>query len=118
MTRWHLLQIVLLSIAVALATAAFGWYSVPILGLLWGVISREQDRAALAYSLAGGLGWAVLLVWTAAKGSLPVLADRTAGVLGVGGPVLYAVTILFAVAVAWGSAAVGEPLGKRMREKP
>ena len=117
MSRRNLLQIVLLSIAVALATAIVGWYAVPVLGCLWGVISGRQERPALSYSLAAGLGWAILLVWAASQGPMSVLADRAAGVFGVRAEVLYAVTILFPVPVGWGAAVVGEYAGRLMRGK-
>lgn len=115
MTHRGLLQIVILSIAVPLATAVIGWYAVPVLGCLWGAISRGSNRPALSYSIAAGLGWAVLLVWTASQGPMSVLAGRAAGVFGVRAEVLYAVTILFPVPLAWGSAVVGEYAGKIMQ---
>jgi len=117
MTRRNVLQAVLLGAGVALATAVLGWYVVPALGCFWGLMACEADRPALSYGLAAGLGWVVLLVWTASHGPMGVLAALAAGVFGITSAVLYAVTVLFAVAVAWSSAAVGEFVGRSVRSR-
>lgn len=110
MTRRKLLQTVMLAVAVALATALLGWWAVPLLGLVWGVAADPADHPALEYSLASGLGWVSLLIWTASQGPIGAVAERTAGVMGVRSQLLYAITFLFPVALGWSAAVAGEML--------
>jgi hypothetical protein len=111
-TRRVLLQTVLLAVAMALGTAELGWWIVPLLGAAWGLIAAGDGRPPLAAALAAGLGWVVLLVLTASEGPIGVLADRASGVMGVGREVVYLLTLLFPMAVAWGAAVLGEALAR------
>jgi len=108
MTRLTLLQIVLLSVAVALATTVVGWWAVPLMAAIWGLVSRADERPALTASLAAGLGWGLLLIWTAGAGPIRVLASRAAGVMGISVLTLVALTVLFPMALAWSAALLGE----------
>lgn len=108
MTRRNLLQTVLLAVAMALATARLGWWTVPVVAAAWGLTAGARDRPALVATFAAGLGWMVLLIWTAAAGPVGVLAHKAAASFGVHPLVLYALTVLFPMALAWGAAVVGE----------
>jgi len=108
MSRRFVLQVVLLGIAFALATAVLGWVTVPVLALLWGVVARESERPAAAASLAAALGWALLLVWIAAHGPVAAVARRTAGAMGMPPLAFYALSILFPLVVAWAAATLGQ----------
>ncbi len=108
MTRLSLLQIVLLSVAIALATTVFGWWAVPLIAAAWGLVSKADERPALQASLAGGLGWVLLLIWSAAEGPLRALANRAAGVMGISVVTLVLLTVLFPMALAWSAALLGE----------
>ena len=100
------LQIVLLSVAFALATALFGWWAVPALGGVWGVVARDEERPALRVCFAAGLGWVLLLAWTATQGPIFELARRAAGVMGTPSVALFALTVMFPMVLAWGAAVV------------
>jgi hypothetical protein len=108
MTRRNLLQLIMLSIAIALATSVLAWWTVPVIAGAWGVLADDEDRPALVVSLAAGLSWILLLVWTAANGPITALAARAAGTFEVPSTVLYGITMLFPMAIAWGAAVVGE----------
>lgn len=108
MTRVFPLQVVLLSVAIALATTVVGWWAVPLLAATWGLVSKADERPALAAALAAGLGWVLLLIWTAGEGSIEALASRAAGVMGISVFTLTLVTVLFPVALAWSAALLGE----------
>jgi len=107
MNRWMLLQLAMLSLAFSLATALVGWWVVPLLACFWGVYDHAENRPALVASFAAGLGWALLLVWTATQGPLLLLSQRASGVMGVPSPTLIALTLMFPMALAWGGGVLG-----------
>lgn len=108
MKRWKLLQVGLLSVAFSLATALFGWWAVPLLACFWGLYDHAENRPALIASFAAGLGWALLLGWTAILGPMWSLAARTSGVMGVPSVVMIFLTLMFPMALGWGAGVVGE----------
>lgn len=108
MKHWILIQTGLLSVAFALATALIGWWAVPILGCFWGLYESSDRRPAIVVSVAAGLGWAILLLWTAAMGPLLSLVQRVAGVMGVPSISLIGLTVMFPMALAWGASVLGE----------
>ena len=111
MMRRSLLQILLLSVAFALATLIVGWWAVPLLAAMWGLLTSREKSAELVAAAAAGLGWSLLLVWTATQGPIGELASRAAGVMGISSLALIAVAIVFSMAIAWSAAAVARAVG-------
>jgi len=106
----YALRLGLLAFAFALATAAFGWWTVPLLGVAWPLIAGPAaSRAAATAALAAALGWLLLLVWAAAQGPVGLLDAKVGGAMDMPGVVLVFVTLAFpalvagtgAVAVRW-----------------
>ncbi len=106
MNRWLLLQVGMLSLAFSLATFFFGWWAVPCLACFWCLYDKAEHRPALIASLSAGLGWAFLLVWTATRGPVLLLASRASGVMGVPSVALITLTLMFPMALAWGAGVV------------
>lgn len=52
-----LLRMALLGVAIALGTVLVGWWIVPLLGALYGVVARGTPWPGLVAGLAGGIGW-------------------------------------------------------------
>ena len=98
------LRITLLAVAFALATAAFGWWTVPLLGAVWGGVASPGTRPASTAGAAACLGWVLLLAWTATQGPVWVLAQRVGGVMALPGWLFAVLTVAFAALLA-GSAA-------------
>ena len=94
----------LLALAFALATAAFGWWTVPLLGAAWGGVAASTKTPGITAATAAGMGWLVLLAWTATQGPVWVLAQRVGGVLALPGWLFAVLTVAFAGLLA-GSAA-------------
>jgi hypothetical protein len=107
MNRWVLLRLGMLSVAFSLVTVLLGWWGVPLLAGVWGLYDNEANRPALVASFAGGLGWGMLLIWTATQGPLLHLAQRASGVMGVPSFTLFALTLMFPMALAWGAGVLG-----------
>ncbi len=102
-----ILQVLLVSGAFALTTAAIGWLAVPLLAVLWGVLARRKERPGLVALLAAGLGWAWLLIWNAAVGEARELMAVAGGVMGLPGSGFAVLTLAFPMVMAWGGAVVG-----------
>jgi hypothetical protein len=100
------LRIALLAVAFALATAAFGWWTVPLLGGVWGAVASPGTRPALTAGAAACLGWGLLLAWAAAQGPALVLAQRVGGVMGLPGWLFAVLTVAFAALLGGTAAAV------------
>jgi hypothetical protein len=99
------LRVVLLALAVALATATFGWWAVPLLGAVWGGVASPGTRPASTAGAAACLGWVLLLGVTAIQGPVWVVAQRVGGVMALPGWLFAVLTVAFA-ALLGGSAAV------------
>lgn len=78
----------LLVAAFGAGTALFGWWTVPIIGLVWGTVAPSRIRSGMYAALGAGVAWALLLTWTATQGPVGALAARIS-------PIFNAPTILF-----------------------
>lgn len=98
----------LLVVAFGLGTYAFGWWAVPAIGVLWGLINPAGRHAALRAGMAAVASWAMLLLVPAIVGApLASFAAQLAGAMRVPEWALVAVELAFPFAVAWGAAALG-----------
>jgi hypothetical protein len=94
--------------AFALA-AKLGWWTVPLVGALWGLLRPRLPRPALSAAAAAGLAWVLWLGFDAVRGqgALGVLATRLSGVMRLPVSALFLVAILFPALLAWSAAALG-----------
>jgi hypothetical protein len=112
----NLVRFVLLAELFAVATYALGWWTVPIVAVLWAIVSRDSNSALVASLCAAG-GWTSLLLLDAARGPVGTMASRLGGVMGVPGFVLLILTIVFPALLAWCAASLASGL-LRLRPKP
>ena len=96
----QLLRVVLLAGACVVATVIAGWWSVPVLGAIWGVIARRERGAGWTAALAAGIAWTSLLLWTALRGSVAALAAQVGGLVGAPGFVLVLMPVGLAMLLA------------------
>lgn len=96
-------KFILLAEGFAVATFGLGWWVVPIVGAVWGLMSRDANKARFA-ALAAGAGWASLLLLDVARGPVGVMGSQLAGVMKLPAPALYLLTLLFPALLAWGAA--------------
>jgi hypothetical protein len=104
---------VLLTSAMALGTAVFGWVAVPVLAFAYGVWQGPRKSGALA---GGGalLGWIVLMVWNWTQGPLADLLSALGEIMGLPSGVLLLATALFPTLLAWSAAVVGGALSRQL----
>ena len=104
-------KVVLLAEAFAVATFGLGWWSVPIVAALWGLISSSPNRARVAALCAAG-GWATLLLLDIAKGPVLTMGRQLGGVMSIPAFVLYLLTLVFPALLAWSAASLIPSLRK------
>lgn len=102
----------LLAEAFAVTTFGLGWWTVPIVAALWGLVSTGTHRARNA-AFCAAAGWATLLVLDAARGPVSAMGAQLGRVMHVPAAVLYVLTLLFPAVLAWSAAALVPALRKR-----
>ncbi|MEO0974795.1 MAG: hypothetical protein AAFX85_17040 [Pseudomonadota bacterium] len=100
--------IVLVSFAVAAATALIGWWGLVLAGLGAGAALASHERLFVPALVGGVLGWGVLLAGNAfVLGEGWRLAAAAGAVMGLNGVLFIVVTLAFAGLTTGCSAVVG-----------
>lgn len=109
------MTVLVLAAAMVLGTGLFGWWSVPVLALGFGVWSGEEPAAAFA-ALAALLAWGTLMAWNWLSGPLLALAGSLGGVMGLPGWSLILATLLFPAVLAGAAATLGAAIRRALSE--
>jgi len=97
---------VTLSVGIALATWAYGWWSVVALSAAWTFV-RPTDAAVPALAALAGLSaWAALLEYQALLGPVARVADVVGSAMQVGAGPLVVLTLAFPALLAGATAGV------------
>lgn len=113
------LRVGLLTPALALATLVAGWWAVPVLGVVWGMIAARGTRPGLTVGGAAAGGWALLLVWRGLGGPVWRVAERVGPILALPGWLFVVLALIFPAVLALVAAEVGggiAGLARRQRE--
>ena len=100
--RVHVAAISVLTVVFVLATLAFGWWIVLVVGTVWAAIVRRTDRPQRDAAGAATAAWIVVLVLTGSGGPVGQLADLFGAVLPLPRILLYIPTLATAGALAMG----------------
>ncbi len=93
-------KFILLAEGFAVATYALGWWVVPLIAALWGLLSRDEARARVA-AFAAMTGWASLLLLDVSRGPVGVMASQLASIMKLPAVGLYFLTLVFPALLAW-----------------
>lgn len=96
-----------LGLGIALGSLWLGWWTVPALGLLWGVWMAREGRPGLSAASSAAVAWAALLWMTTAGDPLAELASTLGAIFGIPAVAVIAVTLLFPAALAGLAATTG-----------
>ena len=98
-----------LALTAAFALAGWlGWWTVPVLSFVWGLVRPAVPHPIRWAVLAALLAWVFwLLVDTLAGPGLGRIGGRLAGILHLPLPLLVAATLLLPVLLAWSATAIG-----------
>ena len=120
----HAAAISVLTVVFALATLAFGWWIVFVVGTVWAAVVRRTDRPLRAVVGAAPAAWIGVLLLTGSGGPVGQLADLFGVVLPLPRILLYVPTLATAGALAMGGALLmgvlrsGEKWTGEERRKP
>ncbi|MCH7684018.1 MAG: hypothetical protein IIB35_09955 [Gemmatimonadetes bacterium] len=120
----HAAAISVLTVVFALATLAFGWWIVFVVGMIWAAVVRRTDRPLRAVVGAAPAAWIGVLLLTGSGGPVGQLADLFGVVLPLPRILLYVPTLATAGALAMGGALLmgvlrsGEEWTGEERRKP
>lgn len=89
----------LLAAAIAIGTWTLGWWAVPSIGGVWGVLRRGRPRFGDAF-VAATIAWAALLAIDSARGAMERLSTVMGGIFSMPGSLLLALTVLYAALLA------------------
>ncbi|HEV8196865.1 MAG TPA: hypothetical protein VGP87_09520 [Gemmatimonadales bacterium] len=105
MKRW--LSFAALVAAFALATR-YGWWAVPVVAALWGILRPMVNAPAATASLAAASAWGLWLLgdWQTDHDAMTLLTTRLGGVMGAPPAVLILLTLVLAAVLAWSAAAL------------
>lgn len=115
MTVRALVRVLLLATAFALATFWFGWWTVPVVAAIWGVLARGLRSGALVSACAAGLAWGALLLWDASAGPVSELAATLGTLMHLPPIALPLATLVFPALLAWSATMVTE-IATRVRD--
>lgn len=100
----HAAAILVLTVVFAVATLAFGWWIVFVVGTVWTAVVRRTDRPLRAVVGAAPAAWIGVLLLTGSVGPVGQLADLFGVVLPLPSMLLYVPTLATAGALAMGGA--------------
>lgn len=107
----YVVRLLMLALAVALATWVLGWIAVPLVAVAWGALAGREDGPVEA-TIGTLTAWMALLAAAAFAGGAGTVARTLGGVVGIPALVLPAVTLIFGAAMAWSAAVVGRELAR------
>ena len=96
--------VVLFTVAYAMASLAFGWWTVFVVGAVWASIVRASDRPGLVAAAGATIGFVGLLVFTGADGPVGQLAGVFGTVLPLPVKLLYILAVIAGGALSAGGA--------------
>ena len=102
----------ILVIALGAATVGLGWWAVPIVGALWGVVAARETWPVTTVAVAAGLSWVLLLGWAAFHGPVFRLANTLGATVSLPGWGVLLLAIVFPMVRAGSAAGVAGTIKK------
>jgi hypothetical protein len=109
------IDVIVLGIAFAAGTLFVGWWSVPVVALVWGWLVGPARRPATRAAAGAALAWMGFLAYEAMRGPAGRLARTLGAVMHLPAVVLVVVTVLFAMILALSAAIVGSEIAPASR---
>jgi hypothetical protein len=107
MTLRTIVKFLLLSEGFVVATYAVGWWAIPFVALICGMVMNPEGRPIYYSTICAAAGWLSLLLLDAARGPLGEVAARFGGVMGFPPAALIVTTLIFPALLAWSASSVG-----------
>jgi hypothetical protein len=107
-------KFLLISEAFAVATFAVGWWAIPLVAVVCGLIMNPEGRPIYYSTICAATGWLSLLLLDAARGPLGELAARFGGVMGFPPIALFLTTLIFPALLAWSASSLGAVIRSKL----
>lgn len=105
------LRVVFLALMIALGTAWYGWWTVPVVAFVYAMMDRAQWHRGWTAVAGAILSWSGILIFAMSRSFLVwTNSERVAVMLQVQPAVLVAITLLFAALLAGPAAVLGAAL--------
>ena len=92
------------------AEFVFGWWALPLVGLVVGVLAARERQVGTRVGIAALLAWLALLAWTAQSGDVPAFYGALAGSMRLPTPAVVGLTLAFPLLLGGLSARFGAGL--------
>ena len=102
-------RVALVALLAGVATAAGGWWTVPLVAAAWTRISRRDRHPAGSCAAGAALAWAFLLGIGALQGPVDSVARCLGPIVGVPGWAYVLLTLVFPALLAATAAQVARP---------
>lgn len=92
--------------AIAAGTWVVGWWTVPVVGAIWGYVRRDDAAGPLAAGLAAMVAWGLLIAIAASGAPKGSVMDAVGAAMRVGPGALVALSVAFPALLASSAAAL------------
>jgi hypothetical protein len=106
-----------LLIVFVLGTAFVGWWTVPVVAGVWGVVTAYSQKPWRSAALAAAAAWVLLLALSATRGPLLALAGLLGAIFGLPGFAVIVLALIFPATLAWSAAGLVSALRETLRER-
>jgi hypothetical protein len=105
-------MVLFLVAVVCLVAAEFvlGWWALPIVGLVLGVLAARQRHVGIRVGAAALIAWLALLAWTAQSGDLPAFYGALAASMQLPTMAVAGITVVLPLLLAGFAARLGAGL--------
>ena len=107
--------ITIVAAIIAALTWIVGWWAVPLVAAVAGVLLWTRRGVTGQVALAAVVAWSVLILIDGSSGRFGALAGAVGGTMGVPASALLIVTLLFAALLAWSAATIGAEIRRVSR---
>jgi hypothetical protein len=105
----------IVAVVIAALTWIVGWWAVPVVAAVAGVVLWQRRGSAWLIALGAVLAWSALILVDAVSPRFTVLSGRVGAILRLPAGALLTVTLLFAALLAWSAATLGVEIGRFSR---
>lgn len=106
-------ELVIATLLMIAGTWFLGWWSVPIVGALWGLYRRRDAAVTLLAGAAGCLSWGALLGWQSTQGPVSRLVELLGTLLQVGPVAVVVLAVVYPGLLAASAAALARAVAPR-----
>lgn len=106
-------RVLLAGLLAGAATAAAGWWAVPLVAAVWARAARRDRHPVRSCAIGAALAWALLIGAAGVQGPVAAVARRVGGVFGLPAWAVVLFTLLFPALLAAAAVQAARPPAPR-----